>query len=361
MVGAAGAGSYFLLLPSLSQNKAANTVSDALSGWKFPTTVKFPSTGSPGGPLAYSDIRDPGGIPQGLPVRLQIPVIGVDSAIEDALITPDGRMDVPAGTEDVAWFALGPHPGQVGSAVIGGHFGISNGVPFVFYKLDKLVVGDKVYILDDEGNTLAFIVRSTKSFDQNADATPVFTSTDGLAHLNLITCEGIWNQVNGSYPQRLVVFTDAIPSEGAAPASTGGTSLATGSPGTTITFSRSLGIGASGASVVTLQTFLEQRGLLELPPGVTNGFFGTLTSAAVAEYQTSVGLPGVGVLGPLTRAKLNAELASNATLPNTGTSLPKASTPLLQSLYATPLDGLVTSLFLILIALTVFAIIKRYR
>ena len=141
----------------------------------------------------------------------------MDSAIEDALITPDGRMDVPAGSVNVAWFALGPHPGQVGSAVIGGHFGISNGVKFVFYDLDKLKVGDKVYIENDKGDTLAFQVRRIQLFDRNADATTVFTSNDGLAHLNLITCEGIWNQVNDSYPQRLVVFTDAIPEEAITP------------------------------------------------------------------------------------------------------------------------------------------------
>ncbi|MDP2599084.1 MAG: class F sortase [Candidatus Liptonbacteria bacterium] len=186
LAGVAGAAYYFLL-PQPDQNDQAKTLSDKGFGWKYPV-AKFPSTGS-GGQLAYSDIRDPGGIPQGLPVRLKIPIIGVDSAIEDALITPDGRMDVPIGSINVAWFSLGPHPGQVGSAVIGGHFGITNGVPFVFYNLDKLRSGDKIYIVDDKGDTLAFVVRSLKSFDRNADATPVFTSNDGLAHLNLITCE----------------------------------------------------------------------------------------------------------------------------------------------------------------------------
>src|SRR6185369_3242697 len=110
--------------------------------------------------FAYSDIRDPGGLPRGLPVRLRIPIIGVDAAIEDAFITADGRMDVPEGSLNVAWFALGTRPGKVGSAVIGGHFGINQGVPFVFYNLDKLKVGEKIYILDDKDDTLAFMVRS---------------------------------------------------------------------------------------------------------------------------------------------------------------------------------------------------------
>lgn len=209
-----GAGYYFLYLPQITKNKVADATTDKSFGWKFPV-AKFPLTGTNDSLIAYSNIRDPGGIPQGLPVRLQIPVIGVDSAIEDAQITPDGRMDVPAGSVNVAWFSLGPHPGSEGSAVIGGHFGITNGVPFVFYKLDKVNVGDKLYIVNDKGETLAFQVRSIKSFDRNADATTVFTSNDGKAHLNLITCEGVWNQVNGTYPLRLVVFSDAIPSEGA--------------------------------------------------------------------------------------------------------------------------------------------------
>ena len=375
-------GYYFQLFPQLSRGKTASTVAvaDKLLGWKFPTGIKFPSTGSVGGPIAYSDIRDPGGIPQGLPVRLQIPVIGVDSAIEDALITPDGRMDVPAGSVNVAWFALGPHPGQVGSAVIGGHYGINNGVPFVFYDLDKLKIGDKIYIVDDGGNTLAFIVRLIKSFDRNADAAPVFTSTDGLAHLNLITCEGIWNQVNGNYPLRLVIFTDAIPAEGTAPAAaipSGAVSTAAtgGQSGATAIFSHSLGIGSTGADVVALQTALEQRGLLELPPGVVNGFFGALTRAAVVRYQASTGLPQVGAFGPLTMAKLNAELGSKPILPNTGTEaviasgspenqpISPLSSPILVQLaedaYATPFDGLVTTLLLIAIAFVGFKIAKR--
>ena len=360
---AAGIGTfYFLSLPKVVQNKTTGTVVDQLFGWKFPV-AKFPSTGS-GGALAYSDIRDPGGIPQGFPVRLQIPVIGVDSAIEDAVITSDGRMDVPSGTIDVAWFSLGPHPGDVGSAVIGGHYGIQNGVPFVFYNLDKLKAGDKIYIVNDKNDTLAFQIRSIASFDRNADATTVFTSHDGLAHLNLITCEGIWNQVNGTYPERLVVFTDAIPAEGAAPAATITASA---------TFNRSLNVGTQGQDVAALQTALAQKGFLTMPPGVLMGIFGTVTRTAVAKYQVSEGLlPSVGFFGPQTRARLIAELESGPVLPNAGSG-PNATSSNAQnpsaarqgfmswveSLYATPLDGFITLLLLIAIIFIVFKIIKR--
>ncbi|MFZ1019998.1 MAG: class F sortase [Minisyncoccia bacterium] len=199
----------FLSFVQSKQNKLANNLPEISFGWKFPLS-KFPLlTGQD--LVAYSSLRAPGATPSGFPVRLEIPEIGVNSAIEDAAITPDGRMDVPANSVDVAWFELGPKPGETGSAVIGGHYGIENGAPFVFYKLDQLKVGDKVYIVNDKNQTIAFQVRSIQLFDQNADATPVFVSNDGLAHLNLITCEGIWNQVDGNYPLRRVVFTDMVP------------------------------------------------------------------------------------------------------------------------------------------------------
>ncbi|MFA6397530.1 MAG: sortase [Candidatus Paceibacterota bacterium] len=344
-----GAGYYFLFY---NQDKAGNSIVDNTFGWKFPVT-KFPAVGVGEKQIAYSNIRDSGGVPEGLPVRLKIPVIGVDSAIEDALITSDGRMDVPEGSVNVAWFALGPHPGEVGSAVIGGHFGIKKGISFVFYKLDTLKIGDKVYIENDKGETLAFQVRSTKLFDRNADATTVFTSNDGLSHLNLITCEGIWNKVNGNYPERRVVFTDAIQREG---------SISVKVP---VSY-QTLRIGAYGMDVVTLQTALDKKGI---SPGIIDGIFGKITWVAVSKYQTSVGLVSDGIFGPLTRAKLlleQSQLAVNPTLPSTAIApeLLVSHNIFIQSvkiLFRTPIDGLVTSIILALIIFVSFKLLRNKK
>lgn len=357
-LGAIGAGYYFLIAPRLSQNIAVGGVPDSVS-WKFPASfLKLPVAGT-GVPVssAYSSIPVPGGTPQGLPVRLEIPSIGVDSFIEDAYITPEGAMEVPAGTIDVAWFALGPRPGQIGSAVIGGHFGIENGVPFVFYNLSKLKPGDRVYILDDEGHTLTFEVSSTALFGANADATTVFTSSDGLSHLNLITCEGIWNEIAGEYPDRTVVFTNEIPSTEAAPATTL-------SPGD---FPRSLSAGNSGTDVSALQTALEQRGFLTLPPGVGTGYFGSLTMAAVSSYQKSVDLSSTGIFDAPTRTKLLLNLATNSVLPYTGLATAATTTfsqtliQSVESLYVRPLNAIITLLLILGIAVLIFLIIRSSR
>ncbi len=144
----------------------------------------------------------------GLPVTLKIPSINLDSAIESVGLTHNGSMDIPKDTNNVAWFNLGPRPGDNGSAVIDGHYGIKDGKASAFDDLYKLRIGDKLYVEDDRGLIISFVVSGIRRFDPKADASTVFGSSDGKAHLNLVTCEGEWNKVSKGYPQRLVVFSD---------------------------------------------------------------------------------------------------------------------------------------------------------
>ena len=144
----------------------------------------------------------------GLPVRLKIPSIKVDALMEYVGLTPDGAMDVPKNRDNVAWFEPGQVPGESGTAVIAGHYGRQYGKGSVFDNLYTLRKGDKVYIEDEKGAGIVFVVRESRRFAATADATDVFGSDDGGAHLNLITCEGAWDKSEQQYPSRLVVFTD---------------------------------------------------------------------------------------------------------------------------------------------------------
>ena len=68
-------------------------------------------------------IPNPEQATSGFPVRLRIPSINVDAPVEYVGLTPDGAMDVPKERANVAWFNLGPRPGENNSAVIAGHYG----------------------------------------------------------------------------------------------------------------------------------------------------------------------------------------------------------------------------------------------
>jgi sortase A len=146
----------------------------------------------------------------GLPFRLKIPSINVDANIEQVGFTPDRAMDVPKQPDDVAWFNLGPYPGEIGSAVIDGHSGWKNNRPAVFDNLSKLKKGDKIYVEDKTGVKTTFIVREIRDYSPNGNDLDVFNSNDGLAHLNLITCSGAWNEIAQTHSDRLIVFTDLV-------------------------------------------------------------------------------------------------------------------------------------------------------
>ncbi len=146
----------------------------------------------------------------GLPMRLKIEVINVDTTVEHLGLTKNGEMDVPKVPNDVSWFNLGPRPGEMGSAVIAGHYGWKNNIPAVFDDLHKLKIGDQISIVDSTGLESVFVVREIGLYDQKENAVNVFSSNDGKAHLNLITCEGAWNVSSKSRPNRLVIFTDKV-------------------------------------------------------------------------------------------------------------------------------------------------------
>jgi len=142
------------------------------------------------------------------PIRLIIPVIRVDAAIEPIGLTPTGAMGAPKNPADVAWFTLGPRPGEIGSAVVDGHFGWKDNLPAVFDNLYTLHKGDRITVEDTDGMSSTFVVRELRTYGSNENASDVFSSSDGKAHLNLITCEGVWDSVSKSYSKRLVVFAD---------------------------------------------------------------------------------------------------------------------------------------------------------
>lgn len=144
---------------------------------------------------------------RGFPVRLKIPSINVDAAIEYVGLTSKGEMEVPSSGVNAGWFKLGARPGEMGSAVIAGHLDQENGEAGVFADLYKLKEKDKLYIEDDKGTSSVFVVREIRSYDSEY-ADEVFTRGDG-AYLNLITCGGMWDEVKKSYSERLVVFADA--------------------------------------------------------------------------------------------------------------------------------------------------------
>jgi len=146
----------------------------------------------------------------GSPVKLRISKLGVDATIEQVGMDEKGNMDVPKDPDNAAWYSLGHKVGDNGSAVIAAHFDKPSGEPAVFYKLSSLRPGDTIEVEDDTGKTLTFEVEDSERYPFNDFPLQRVFNTAGVSRLNLITCDGVWNRVDETYSDRLVVYTRLV-------------------------------------------------------------------------------------------------------------------------------------------------------
>lgn len=78
----------------------------------------------------------------------------------------------------------------------------------------------------------------------------------------------------------------------------------------TLRTSQDLTVGSEGQVVANLQGLLLELGYLTVPQGTVLGYFGPLTKAALAKFQSSIGVsPTSGYFGPITKTALTAWIA----------------------------------------------------
>jgi LPXTG-site transpeptidase (sortase) family protein len=137
----------------------------------------------------------------GLPVRVIIPAINLDSKILSLGKEKNGEMSVPSGkSNDVGWYKYGTVPGNMGSAVLDAH------VFAAFANLDKLKAGDNIFVVTDKGEKLRFVVGEAKTYKLNALSPNTLFHQSDAKRLNLITCAGSLTKDKSTYTHRRVVF-----------------------------------------------------------------------------------------------------------------------------------------------------------
>ncbi|HET6262885.1 MAG TPA: class F sortase [Chloroflexia bacterium] len=146
-----------------------------------------------------------------LPTYLTIPTMGVVSKVEHVGVDKNNNMDIPKEAMNVGWFKPGTIPGNPGNSVIDGHLNWYGVAEAVFFHLDKLKAGDRVYVRDDKGRDRAFVVtKQVVCAWNNCPLMDVFGPTK-QTRLNLITCQGTFDRATQNYEKRLVVFTEMVP------------------------------------------------------------------------------------------------------------------------------------------------------
>src|SRR5215207_5505719 len=81
-----------------------------------------------------------------VPARLIIPSLEINAPIEAVGQDEEMSMAAPSSVETVAWYNVGPQPGEPGNAVMAGHLDDMRGRPAVFWRLDELQPGDEIIV-----------------------------------------------------------------------------------------------------------------------------------------------------------------------------------------------------------------------
>jgi Sortase domain len=151
------------------------------------------------------------------PVRVQIPAIGVDSALMQLGLQVDGSLQVPPSGFPAGWYTGAPTPGELGPAILAGHVDWG-GQPGVFYHLRDLQPGAEVTVTRQDGIVTVFRVTQVKAYPKDEFPTDVVYGDLDHPGLRLITCGGSFDQETRNYDDNIIAFADLIATHPAAPA-----------------------------------------------------------------------------------------------------------------------------------------------
>ena len=146
----------------------------------------------------------------GIPLQITIPKIHIQAAVESVGMDAEGRMDVPKIATDSAWYSPGYKPGMKGSAVIDGHLDDITGAPAVFWNLKKLTKGDVIIIKENNNRSYIFSVYQLAKYPYNNFPIQKVFAEANTPLLNLITCNGVWDNNTKNYSDRLVIYAKLL-------------------------------------------------------------------------------------------------------------------------------------------------------
>jgi sortase A len=145
-----------------------------------------------------------------IPSRLIVPKLKINAAVEHVGVDKNQNMDVPKQAMNVAWYKSGYKPGEVGNAVMAGHYDRKNGSPAIFYNLSKLSIGDTFSVVSQDGREQKYKVTGRRTYNTNDFPIEQVFGGHNKPRLNLITCSGEWNRNAQSYTKRTVVFSELV-------------------------------------------------------------------------------------------------------------------------------------------------------
>jgi LPXTG-site transpeptidase (sortase) family protein len=151
--------------------------------------------------------------PVAAPASLTIPLIGVKTNLITLGLAAGGAMQVPSTVSVAGWYTGSPRPGSIGSSVIVGHVDgriNSTEASGVFFRLNTLKAGDKVFVKRADGTMVEFRVTKVQQYLKDEFPTQDVYGPTPDAELRLITCGGAFDPVTRHYLSNIVVYAAQV-------------------------------------------------------------------------------------------------------------------------------------------------------
>ena len=164
-----------------------------------PATGSTPSAPVPPAPDAA--------LPASVPVRVEVPSIGVDAALTPLGMQANGEVQTPSGEpgSPAGWYQDSPTPGQTGSAVILGHVNATNSDIGLFYRLHELTPGQTITVTRADHTAAVFTVDNVDVYHKSSFPTVRVYQNADRPEVRLITCGG-YNPATREYLDNTVVY-----------------------------------------------------------------------------------------------------------------------------------------------------------
>jgi len=157
-------------------------------------------------PLVADTFRSARTYPQvAAPVRLRIPALRVNSALQRLGLQADGTVAVPKRPDVAGWYEAGPRPGEDGPAVILGHVDSRAG-PGIFFDLVRLPRGAVIEVDRADGSTATFRVTRVSRVAKTRFPTDLVYAPTLEPTLRLVTCGGSFDESRRSYRDNVIAF-----------------------------------------------------------------------------------------------------------------------------------------------------------
>lgn len=157
--------------------------------------------------------RTPEPAPASTPIRVQIPALGVDSAIIPVGVDDNGQLEIPQDVQTVGWYRFGRAPGATrGSAALTGHVDDHLQGAGALADLGSLQPGDTLTVTDATGTARTFSVLSREGWHKGGVPLDRLFDRGGDPRLVLITCGGSFNTSTLGYDDNIAVT--AVPTGG---------------------------------------------------------------------------------------------------------------------------------------------------